>query len=75
MNRVLDILKDRSLTYHQQIKDLAAYAESTIEVLNIDDETKKLIDEGCICTLFEGNAPFRPRYIIPGLFFTYGKGM
>ena len=53
----------RSLTYHQQIKDLAAYAESTIEVLNIDDETKKLIDEGCICTLFEGNAPFRPRYI------------
>lgn len=51
MNRVLDILKDRSLTYHQQIKDLAAYAESTIEVLNIDDETKKLIDEGCICTL------------------------
>ncbi|SQB38452.1 glycine radical enzyme, YjjI family [Clostridium perfringens] len=42
MNRVLDILKDRSLTYHQQIKDLVAYAESTIEVLNIDDETKKI---------------------------------
>ena len=74
MNRVLEILKDKSLTYHQQIKDLAAYAESTIEVLNIDDETKKLIDEGCICTLFEGNAPFRPRYIIPDYSLLMEKG-
>ena len=74
MNRVLEILKDRSLTYHQQIKDLAAYAESTIEVLNVDDETKKLIDEGCICTLFEGNAPFRPRYIIPDYSLLMEKG-
>ena len=54
MNRVLDILKDRSLTYHQQIKDLVAYAESTIEVLNIDDETKKLIDEGTACVIQQG---------------------
>lgn len=65
MDRVLEILKDNSLTYHQQVKSLAAYAENTIEVLNVDEETKKLIEDGVICTLFEGNAPFRPRYIIP----------
>ncbi|MGL5766533.1 MAG: YjjI family glycine radical enzyme [Sarcina sp.] len=65
MNRVLEIIKDESLTYGQQVKNLAAFAESTIEPLNIDEETKKLIENGAICTLFEGNAPFRPRYIIP----------
>lgn len=65
MNRVLEILNDKSLTYSQQVKNLAAYAESTVDVLNVDKETKKLIDDGTICTLFEGNAPYRPRYIIP----------
>lgn len=65
MNRVLEIIKDESLTYNQQIKSLAAYAEGTVNVLKIDEDTKRLIEEDCICTLFEGNAPFRPRYIIP----------
>lgn len=74
MNRVLEILKDESLTYNQQLKGLAAYAESTIEVLNVDDETKRLIEEDCICTLFEGNAPFRPRYIIPDYEMLIEKG-
>lgn len=74
MNRVLEILKDESLTYNQQLKGLAAYAENTIEVLNVDDETKRLIEEDCICTLFEGNAPFRPRYIIPDYEILMEKG-
>ena len=74
MNRVLEIIKDKSLTYNQQIKNLAAYAENTIEPLNIDTETKELIKEDCICTLFEGNAPFRPRYIIPNYSVLMEKG-
>ena len=74
MERVLEILKDKTLTYNQQLKGLASYAENSIEVLNIDYETKKLIDEGCICTLFEGNAPFRPRYIIPDYSLLMDKG-
>ena len=65
MNRVLEIIKDESLTYHQQVKYLAGFAESVVEPLNVDVETKELIDSEVICTLFEGNAPFRPRYIIP----------
>lgn len=65
MNRVLEIVKDESLTYHQQVKYLAGFAESVIEPLNVSEDTKHLIEEGVICTLFEGNVPFRPRYIIP----------
>lgn len=65
MEQVLSIIKNESLTYNQQVLQLAGQAESTLDVLNIDEDTKKLIDENIICTMFEGNAPYRPRYIIP----------
>lgn len=74
MDRVLEIIKDESLTYAQRVKNLACYAENTIEVLNVDDETKKLMEDGCICNLFEGNAPYRPRYIIPDYRILMEKG-
>ena len=65
MEQVLEILKDETLTYHQQVIRLAGQAESTLNVLNIDEETKELLEANIICGMFEGNAPYRPRYIIP----------
>lgn len=65
MEQVLNIIKNETLTYSQQVLQLAGQAEGTLDVLKVDDETKKLIDEGVICTMYEGNAPYRPRYIIP----------
>ncbi|MFZ5354512.1 MAG: YjjI family glycine radical enzyme [Bacillota bacterium] len=65
MESALRIIKDQTLTYHQQLIGLAGTAESTLDVLNIDDETKKLLEDNIICTLHEGNAPYRPRYIVP----------
>lgn len=65
MEQVLNIIKNETLTYHQQVLQLAGQGESTLNVLNVDEDTKKLIEENVICTLFEGNAPYRPRYIVP----------
>ncbi len=65
MNEILDILKDQTLTYEQKVMHLARAAENTVDVLNISEETQKLRDEDIICDLFEGNAPYRPRYIVP----------
>lgn len=65
MEQVLNIIKNETLTYHQQILQLAGQAESTLNVLKIDEETKQLLNEEIICTMFEGNAPYRPRYVIP----------
>ena len=73
MNQVLEIIKNETLTYNQQLLQLAGYAESTIEVLNIDEETKKLLDAEIICTMFEGNTPYRPRYVIPNYFYLWKK--
>lgn len=61
----LDIIKSDKLTFEQKVISLARIAENSVNVLNIDKETQKLRDSGIICDLFEGNAPYRPRYIVP----------
>ena len=45
MKEVLDIIKNETLTYNQQVLQLAAQAENMLNVLNIDDETKELLTE------------------------------
>jgi len=65
MSELLDIIKDKSLTYEQRVLTLARYAEDQLNVLAIDEETQNLRDEGIICDLYEGHAPYRPRYIVP----------
>lgn len=65
MDNVLNIIEDEILTYEQKILALSKAAENSLNVLKIPKETQKYRDEGIICDLFEGNAPFRPRYIVP----------
>jgi len=65
MEQALNIIKNRGLTQEQKVLGLARLAEGTVDVLNIDKETQDYRDSGVMCDLFEGNAPFRPRYIVP----------
>lgn len=65
MSELIEIIKNKSLTYEQRVLELARYAENQLNVLDIDEETQMLRDEGIICDLYEGNAPYRPRYIVP----------
>ncbi|MEW8956608.1 YjjI family glycine radical enzyme [Clostridium sp.] len=65
MSNVENIIKDSVLTYEQKVVALAREGENTLDVLKISKETQDLREKGVICDLFEGNAPYRPRYIIP----------
>lgn len=65
MENLLSIIKNDKITFEQKVVALARYAESTADVLNIDEDTKEYLSEGIICDLNEGNAPYRPRYILP----------
>ncbi|MEG2513590.1 MAG: YjjI family glycine radical enzyme [Acetivibrio sp.] len=65
MSQVLNIIKDETLTYHQQILELAAYADNSEKFIDYGETAEKLVKEGIICTMFEGEAPNRPRYIVP----------
>jgi len=64
-NIILDIIKSKTLTYEQKVLSLAKEAENSLRVLNIGNDVQELRDKGIICDLFEGNAPYRPRYIVP----------
>ena len=63
--QVLSIIKNRVLTYEQKLRTLAGAAEGTVNILDITPDIQEYRDKGIICDLFEGNAPYRARYITP----------
>jgi len=65
MNSILETIKNRQLTFEQKVVQLSRQAEATLDVLNIDNEIEIYREQKIICDLNEGNAPFRPRYILP----------
>ena len=65
MNKVLDIVTSKGLTYEQKVVALAHAAENSLERLEIPEKTRHYMETGAICDLDEGHAPYRPRYIMP----------
>jgi YjjI family glycine radical enzyme len=65
MSQVMDILQDTTLTYRQQLNSLAAYADNAAERLDYGSKARQMMKDGLICDLFEGELPYRPRYILP----------
>ena len=65
MNQVLEIVTSKKLTYEQKLNALAHAAEDTLNVIDIPDKTKYYFEKESICDMFEGNAPYRPRYVMP----------
>ena len=66
---ILETIKSPTLTHEQKVSNMAGLADSLMEVLNVPEGLGELLnvpmEEKCICDLFEGHAPVRPRYIIP----------
>lgn len=62
---VLEIIKSGSLDYKQKKHFLAAVAESSVDYPEISPEAVEAMQDKVICDLFEGNAPYRPRYVLP----------
>ncbi|MBT9158405.1 MAG: hypothetical protein DDT36_01417 [Firmicutes bacterium] len=65
MSKIIEIIKDAKLTYHQKVVALARAAENSLDVLKIHPAVEELRQAGIICDLFEGHAPYRPRYVVP----------
>jgi len=57
------LTSDRT-TYRQKIIALAREAENTLDVLDIKPEFKRFFEKGALCDMGEGNAPYRPRYVM-----------
>lgn len=65
MESIMEILKDPNLDYRQRRLKMAQTLENQLPYVKIKKESQKLLEEGVICDLFEGHAPYRPRYILP----------
>jgi YjjI family glycine radical enzyme len=65
MTEAYNIVTNKTLTYQQQVIQLAKLGENTDTSIYVDPQFTKAKEEGMICDLFEGALPYRPRYIVP----------
>ena len=59
------IVTDASLTPKQKSNYLALEAEASLPYPNVSSAVSQAMDSGIICDMFEGHAPFKPRYVLP----------
>ncbi|MCP4072695.1 MAG: YjjI family glycine radical enzyme [Hyphomicrobiales bacterium] len=59
------ITNDRTLSPVQKAHYLALEAENALPYPELDAETQKALDSRVICDMFEGHAPYKPRYVLP----------
>lgn len=52
-------------TYRQRVAGLANLAENLLEPPPVSDECRAALEKRIICDMFEGSAPYRPRYLLP----------
>ncbi|MFH0270933.1 YjjI family glycine radical enzyme [Vibrio jasicida] len=63
--RFLAIATDSNLSPKQKSNFLALEAEATIPYMTVSDKVSQAMQQGVICDMFEGHAPFKPRYVLP----------
>jgi len=65
------VIEDPTLTYRQRVQRLAGLAENALEPPAVSAACQAALDERVVCDMFEGHAPYRPRYLLPD----YGKAL
>jgi YjjI family glycine radical enzyme len=56
---------DPALTYRQRVQLLATLAENALDPPALSPAAEEALDKRVICDMYEGNAPYRPRYLLP----------
>jgi YjjI family glycine radical enzyme len=59
------IVNDPTLSFAQKARALSLEAENSLTYPPIDDETRAALDARVICDMYEGHAPYKPRYVLP----------
>jgi len=63
--KLAQIVSDPRLSPKQKSNYLALEADASLPYLTISDAVTQAMSSGIICDMFEGNAPFKPRYVLP----------
>jgi hypothetical protein len=63
--KIKNIITDATLSTKQKTLFLSLEAEALIDYMPIPNAVLAAKNAGIICDMFEGNAPFKPRYVLP----------
>ena len=63
--RAVALVRDSALGYDQKLRRLAALATEAIDYPAISSACQEALDKRVICDMYEGNAPYTPRYVLP----------
>lgn len=63
--RIYNIVTDATLSPKQKNQFLALEAEASLPYMEISQQVRDAMKEGALCDMFEGHAPFKPRYVLP----------
>lgn len=64
-NKIRAIINNPDIEYYRKREQLFLEAESGLPAVSVSETTNEYLSKGVICGLFEGNAPYRPRYVLP----------
>ncbi|MCP4319180.1 MAG: YjjI family glycine radical enzyme [Hyphomicrobiales bacterium] len=59
------IVNDPTLSAAQKARYLSLEAENSLDYPQLDAETRAALDARVICDMYEGHAPYKPRYVLP----------
>ena len=59
------LVSDRTLTYDQKLRRLAALATEALPPPTVSDDCAEALEKRVICDMYEGHAPYAPRYVLP----------
>jgi YjjI family glycine radical enzyme len=59
------VLVDPTLSYRQRVQRLASLAENTLAPPPVSEACREALERRVVCDMYEGAAPYRPRYVLP----------
>lgn len=65
MSEVMAVITDPKMTFNQRFRAMAKVAENSIDPIVVSKKTRFYIEKDVIFDMYEGKAPYRPRYIAP----------
>lgn len=72
---VAAVVRDGSLGYDQKVRRLAGLATEVLPYPALSDACREALDKRVICDMYEGHAPFTPRYVLPDYARALRQGM
>jgi len=62
---IRSVVNDPKFTYRQRVANLANLAENLLDAPPVRKQCADALEKRIICDMFEGSAPYRPRYLLP----------